>query len=118
MKTTANRTTRDMSLKTVIIAVLLTVSLGVGTAPVYADQGIAWQSLSQDEQTVLRKHQRDWPNKSRQEQTHLLQGARKYLALPPEKRKAVENKRDQYRDMSPEEREQLRKQYSKQKKYR
>jgi hypothetical protein len=107
-----------MKLKTAIVAALLAISLGTGTAPAYADQGIAWQSLNQDEQTVLRKHQRDWPNKSRQEQARLLQGARKYLALPPEKRKAVENKRDQYRNMSPEEREQLRKKYSKQKKYR
>lgn len=115
MKKTANRTIHDMNLKNAIVAALLAASLGVGTTPLLAEQGIAWQSLSQEEQTVLRKHQRDWPNMSRQEQTHLLQGARKYLALPPEKREAVKSKRDQYRKMSPKEREQLRERYSKQK---
>ncbi len=118
MKTRANRTIHDMNLKTAIFTALLAASIGVGAAPAYADQGIPWQTLSQDEQMVLRKQQRDWPNKSPQEQARLLQGARKYLELPPEKRKAVERKRDQYRDMSPAEREQLRKRYSKQKKYR
>lgn len=115
MKKTAIRTIPDMNLKTAIVAALLVASLGVGTTPSLAEQGIAWQSLSQEEQTVLRKHQRDWPNMSRQEQTRLLRGARKYLDLPPEKREAVESKRDQYRQMSPKEREQLRKRYSKQK---
>ena len=40
------------------------------------------------------------------------------IDLPPDKRKAVERKRKQYEKMSPEERERLRKKYSKQKKYR
>jgi hypothetical protein len=100
----------------IVIAALLALSLGVGTVPAYADQGIPWHSLSQGEQTVLRKHQSTWPGKSPGEQTRLLQAARKYLELPADKRKAVEHKRDQYQRMSPAEREQLRKQYSKQKK--
>ncbi len=115
MTTTATRTIHDMKLRTVSAA-LLAISLGVGTVQAYADQGIPWHSLSQAEQTVLRKHRHDWPDKSPGEQTRLLQGARKYLELPPDKRKTVEHKRDQYQRMSPAEREQLRKQYSKQKK--
>ena len=117
MKSTASRTIPEMALKT-ISAALLAISLGTGSMPAGADQGIPWQSLSKDEQSVLRKHQRNWPDKSRGEQSRLLQGARKYLDLPPEKRKAVERKRDQYQRMSPEEREKLRKKYSKQKKHR
>ena len=118
MKTSVTPTAREMKLKTLIAAALLSVSLGTGSASAYADQGIAWQSLSRDEQAVLRKHQRDWPDKSRAEQTRLLEGARKYLELPQDKRKAVERKHEQYQRMSPEEREQLRKKYRNQKKYR
>ncbi|MDH3980674.1 MAG: DUF3106 domain-containing protein [Gammaproteobacteria bacterium] len=106
-----------MNLRTVIAA-LLAVSLGASTVPAYADQGIPWRSLSQDEQTVLRKHQHNWPDKSPGEQARLLRGARKYLELPADKREAVEHKRDQYQRMSPAERERLRKKYSKQKKQR
>lgn len=117
MKSTASRTIPEMTMKA-ISAALLAISLGTGSMPAGADQGIPWHSLSKDEQSVLRKHQRNWPDKSRGEQGRLLQGARKYLDLPPEKRKAVERKRDQYQRMSPEEREKLRKKYSKQKKRR
>lgn len=118
MKTPATRTAPEMSLKNLIASTLLSVSLGVASAAAFADQGISWHSLSRDEQSILRKHQRDWPNKSRQEQTRLLQGARKYLDLPQDKRQAVERKRDQYQRMSPQERERLRRKYSKQKQHR
>ena len=117
MNKAANRTMADMTLKTVLAA-LLAIALGAGSLAAGADQGIPWNSLSQDEQSVLRKHQRNWPDKSREEQRRLQKGARKYLELPPEKRRAVERKRDQYQRMSPAEREKLRRKYSKQKKSR
>lgn len=107
-----------MKLPRTAAVTLLVAALGTGAMPAHAEQGIPWNSLSQDEQETLHKHRKDWPNKSRQEQTRLLRGARKYMELPADKRREVERKRDQYRSMPPEERERLREKYSRQKKDR
>jgi len=109
----ATRTAPEMRRPGILGAALLAIALLAGTAPARAERSIPWNSLSQDEQSVLRKHQRDWQNMNGQEQGRLLQGARKYLELPPNKREAVERKRDQYRRMSPDERERLRRKYQK-----
>lgn len=97
----------------------IAASLAGGIQPALADRGIPWNSLDRDEQSLLGKHRGEWSQLGEQEQRRLLGGARKYLDLPPDKRRAVENQRDQYRKLSPEEREELRDRYSRQKgKYR
>jgi hypothetical protein len=89
----------------VIGAATFALYLACGMQAVLADNGMPWNSLSRSEQSVLSKHQGEWSRLSGQEQRRLVSGARKYLELPPEQRKAVEDK-------------QLRDKYSKQKKYR
>ena len=60
---------------------------------------------------MLAKHRADWSNLGAAQQQKLRNGARQYLQLPPDKRKAVERKHSQYEKMSPRERERLRKRY-------
>jgi len=112
----ATRTAPDRLRRGLLAALLLTGTLLAGAGPAaQAGPQIPWNSLSKDEQAVLRKHQRDWSDMDGQEQERLRKGARKYLDLPQNKREAVERKRDQYRQMSPDERERLRRKYQKEK---
>jgi hypothetical protein len=78
------------------------------------NEGIPWNSLSNNEQSVLKDHRRNWTSYSPAEQNKLRQGADRYLNLPPQERDAVRRKQQQYKNMSPQEREQLREKYRKQ----
>ena len=111
----AIRTAPDRHRRRLLVALLLTGVLLATVDPAQAGAQIPWNSLSKDEQALLRKHQRDWSDMDGQEQERLRKGARKYLDLPQNKREAVERKRDQYRQMSPDERDRLRRKYQKEK---
>ncbi len=103
--------------RSLLTSMLLAAALTLAVTPTHAESGIAWQSLSKQEQSVLMKHRADWSSLSPARQQKLRNGARKYLQLPPDKRKAVESKHSQYEKMSPREREKLREKYSRQKKH-
>jgi len=78
------------------------------------NEGIPWNSLSSNEQSVLKDHRRNWTSYSPAEQNKLRQGADRYLNLPPQERDAVKRKQQQFKNMSPQERKQLREKYRKQ----
>jgi len=109
------RTIPEISPRSLLASTLLAAVLALAASPAHSDADIPWQSLSKDEQSVLRKHSADWSNLSPERQRKLRNGARQYLQLPPEKREAVERKHSQYEKMSPQEREKLRDKYSRQK---
>jgi hypothetical protein len=83
-------------------------------SPSTRNGGIPWNSLSNNEKTVLKDHRRSWTSYSPAEQNKLRQGANRYLNLPPQERDAVKRKQQQYKNMSPQERKQLREKYRKQ----
>lgn len=111
---TLTRTIPDIPRRSLLAGILLAAMLVLPAPPVRSDQGIPWQSLSKDEQSILVKHRSNWSSLSPDQQRKLLKGAHQYLQLPPEKRKAVERKHSQYERMSPQEREKLREKYKRQ----
>ena len=113
---TLDRTKPEFPRKSLLASMLLAATLILTAIPAHAEPGVAWGSLSKEEQSVLSKHRADWSSLSPAQQQKLRKGARSYLQLPPEKRKAVERKHSQYEKMSPQEREKLREKYSRQKK--
>lgn len=80
------------------------------------ETGIPWNTLSAEEQDILKKHRRNWTGYPSSEQNRLRDGARHYLKLSPNERDKVQRKQKQYREMTPAERKQLRDKYHKQKK--
>ena len=105
-----------MNCRATVLTVFLCCLLGTMAAPALAENAIPWHKLSNGEQKVLQKHRRNWPILDYSEQTHLRRGARNYLKLSPDKLKAVNQQRNQYKNMTAEERRRLRKQYTRQKK--
>ena len=75
---------------------------------------IPWQSLSPEEQQALRRHRGNWDNYSKERQQDMRSGARRYLELPADKRRAVDQQRHKYQNMSPRERQRLREEYQQQ----
>lgn len=101
----------------------MAVSAEGGRPPVISplilvDVGIPWNTLSPEEQDILKKHRRDWTGYPENEQNRLRDGARRYMRLSPNERDRLERKQKQYREMTPAERKQLRDRYHKQKKHR
>jgi hypothetical protein len=84
---------------------------------ILADAGIPWNTLSPEEQDILKKHRRNWTGYPENEQYRLRDGARRYMRLTPKERDRLERKQKQYREMSPAERKQLRDRYHRQKEH-
>ena len=108
-------------------ALIIFILVTTGATPLSADSGppfilleagIPWNTLSPEEQDILKKHHRNWTGYPTSEQNRLRVGARHYLNLSPNERDKVKRKQNQYREMTPAERKQLRDKYHKQKKHR
>ena len=115
---TRSPTIPELLRRTGLASMPLAVMLAISATPAQSAQGIPWQDLSREEQSVLAKQRPEWSSLSPERQQKLLNGARRYLQLPPDKRKAVERKFSQYEKMSPGERKKLRDKYNRQKQTR
>lgn len=71
-----------------------------------------WDSLSEQEQTLLKKYRRDWNSYSPEQKAQLREGVKRYQKLSPAERQDVERERNRYETMSPQERRELRDQYN------
>ncbi len=71
-----------------------------------------WNSLSEQEQTLLKKYRRDWNSYSPEQKARLREGVERYQNLSPAERQDVERERDRYETMSPQERRDLRDKYN------
>jgi hypothetical protein len=70
-----------------------------------------WNSLSAQEQKLLKQHRRKWDSYSPEQKARLRKGVKRYQNLSPEERQDAERGRERYETMSPEERRNLREKY-------
>ncbi len=70
-----------------------------------------WNSLSEQEQTLLKKYRHDWNSYSPKQKAQLREGVKRYQKLSPAERQDVERERERYETMSPQERRALRDKY-------
>ena len=79
--------------------------------PLFAQGDIPWQSLSPEEQGQLKGYRNDWNQYDTHKQKRILDGAHRYLDLPPERQKKIIQQHNQYKKLSPQERKRLREKY-------
>ena len=79
--------------------------------PLFAKGDIPWQSLSPEEQGQLEGYRNHWEHYDTNKQKRILDGAHRYLDLPPEHQKKIIQQHNQYKKLSPQERKRLREKY-------
>ena len=82
------------------------VSATPGDSPPAAPQ--SWQSLSPQQQQVLKGFQGKWDSLPPEKQQSLAKGSQRWLSMTPEQRGGAEQRFRQWRELPPEQRQQLR----------
>jgi hypothetical protein len=68
----------------------------------------SWQSLSPQQQQVLKGFQGKWDSLPPEKQQSLAKGSQRWLSMTPEQRGGAEQRFKQWRELPPEQRQQLR----------
>ena len=86
-----------------IVIALLGMIFACPGAPA-ADDPIAWNQLSPEEQQVLQPFGEKWQQLSPEQQRRLQKGARRWATLTPEERGRVRERLQRWKQMSPQQR--------------
>lgn len=103
------------------LAALLLAILILTSGPARADErpaatGVAWEQLTPEQQTVLRRFEPRWAALPPARQSRLAAGTARWSAMPPDERAKVRKNFHRFRQMSPEQRHKMRQRWRDQQK--
>ena len=82
----------------IVIAIAMLLFAGLANAQ---DEGVAWESLSEQQQRVLSSFSDNWDSLDAARQTRLAKGADRWSDMTPQQRNAAQNRFKQWRGLEP-----------------